>query len=238
MVMNIKLIHGCFVLLTALYVFGCSQKNITTPDFVIDPVKIYPDKQVRYTEGSLWPGENSRNMLFVDSKAKKVGDIVTVNISENSSATKKATTDTSKDNSVDITTGALLGLPSHLGLTNFLGLGNSFNPSLNATNKNQFKGSGTTTREDKFTATIAATVVEVLSNGNFRIVGKRKVSLNKEDQILTLAGIIRPEDIAFDNTIDSKLIANARITYSGSGVLSDKQRVGWGIRLLGWIWPF
>lgn len=238
MIKNIRLITGCLVLFATLLVSGCIQKKFATPDFSMEPVKIYPEEQVTHTEGSLWPGENSRNMLFVDSKAKRLGDIVTINISENSTATKKATTDTTKDSSVAITTGALLGLPGNLGVTNFLGLGSPFNPSLNATNVNQFSGSGTTTREDAFTATIAAIIVEVLPNGNFRVVGKRRVSLNNEDQILTLAGIIRPEDIAFDNTIDSKLIANARITYSGTGVLSDKQRVGWGIKLLSWIWPF
>lgn len=237
MMKNIRIKTGFFVLLVAFYVFGCSQKVPTLTTSLKEPVKIYGGSKL-YTEASLWPGENSHNMLFVDSKAKQVGDIVTILISENSSATKSATTDTSKDSSAEISASGLFGLPSHLGLTNLFGLGGSFDPNMSTTNKNKFKGSGTTTREDKFTATLAAIIIQVLPNGNFKIEGKRKVSLNHEDQDLTLSGIIRPEDIAFDNTIDSKLIANARITYSGSGVLADKQRVGWGVRILDWLWPF
>ncbi len=233
---NAKLVLSLYVLITSFYVSGCSQKVIRFPEFAEEPEQIYEEE--KFTEGSLWPGETSRNMLFVDSKAKKVGDIVTILISENSSATKKATTDTSKDSSAEIATGGLFGLPNHLGFTNLFGLGKSFNPSMNTSNKNQFKGEGTTTREDNFTATLAATIVEVFPNGNFRVKGKRKVALNKEDQILTLEGIIRPEDISFDNTIDSKLIADAKIAYDGSGVISEKQRVSWGIRVLDWVWPF
>ena len=223
------------ILLIAITISGCSQKIVALSEMAEEPEKIYVNE---YTEGSLWPGENSKNMLFIDSKAKKVGDIVTISISENSSATKKATTDTSKESAVGVAATGLLGLPSHLGLTNLFGLGSPFDPSMNASSDNNFKGSGTTTREDQFTATIAVTIVEVLPNGNFRVKGDRNVSLNNEDQILSLTGIIRPEDIAFDNTIDSKLIADARITYSGSGVLADKQRVGWGVRLLDVVWPF
>lgn len=234
---NIRLITVFCSFLASLSIYGCSQKIISFSDFAKEPERIYEEED-KYSEGSLWPGENSSNMLFVDSKARNIGDIVTVLISENSSATKKATTDTSKDSSAELATTGLFGLPSHFGLTNLFGLGKSFNPSLNSSNKNKFKGAGTTTREDKFTATLAAIIIETLPNGNLKIKGKRKVSLNQENQILTLDGIIRPEDISFDNTIDSKLIANAKISYSGSGVLSEKQRVGWGIRVLDWVWPF
>lgn len=226
-----------FIAFAVFLTTGCSQKNIATETTWDEPVRIY-EKADTGGEGSLWPGETSRNMLFIDSKARQVGDIVTILISENSSATKRATTDTSKDSAIDIATSGLFGLPSHLGLTNLFGLGNSFDPSMNTTSSSEFKGSGTTTREDQFTATLAATIIEVLPNGNLRVEGKRLVSLNNEAQNLTLSGIIRPEDIAFDNTIDSKLIASARITYNGTGVLADKQRVGWGTRIFDVLWPF
>lgn len=233
---SLKPVPGVLLFIVVFYISGCSQKMVSLPE-IEEPIVLY-DKKEEISEGSLWPGETSRNMLFIDSKAKKVGDIVTVFISENSSATKKATTDTTKDNSVAVSTGGIFGLPGNLGITNLFGLGNSFDPNMDATNKNQFKGQGSTTREDNFTATIAATIIKVLNNGNLVIEGKRKVSLNYEDQNLTLTGIIRPEDIAFDNTISSKLIANAEITYSGNGVLSDKQRAGWGVRLIDLVWPF
>ena len=214
---NIRTKAGLFIIIVAFYASGCSQKVPTLTTSWEEPVKIY-EGPGETTEGSLWPGETSRNMLFVDSKAKEVGDIVTILIRENSSATKSATTDATKDSSASVTTGGLFGLPSHLGIPNLFGLGNSFDPSMSTTNSNEFSGSGTTTRVDDFTATMAATIVEVLPNGNFKVEGKRKVSLNNEAQNLTLSGIIRPQDIAFDNSISSSLIANARITYSGKGV--------------------
>ena len=117
-------------------------------------------------------------------------------------------------------------------------MGNQFDPNLDAKSSNSHKGSGTTTRNGTLTATISATIKEILPSGNYLIEGKRQVNINNEEQILILTGQVRPEDINFDNTISSKLIAEASISYSGQGVIADEQRVGWGIRLINWIWPF
>ena len=132
----------------------------------------------------------------------------------------------------------MLGLPSNLGIQNFLGMGTQFDPSVNASTSKSNQGSGTTTRGGTLTATISATIVEVLPNGNFRIEGSRSVTVNNEEQIMVLRGIVRPVDINFDNTIVSTMIADASITYTGEGVVADEQRVGWGMRLLSFIWPF
>lgn len=189
-------------------------------------------------EGSLWPGDADKNGLFSDSKASKVGDIVTISISETATASKEAETKTSRDSSHDMSMSNIFGLGTDLGITDFLGSDKPFDPRLKTSNKNSFSGSGTTSREDNLTATMTAMIVEVMSTGNFRIEGTRMVKVNNERQTLTLSGIIRPVDIGYRNTISSSLIANAEIQYTGRGVISDKQKVGWGTRILDNIWPF
>ena len=132
----------------------------------------------------------------------------------------------------------MLGLPTNLGITNFLGGGNQFDPNLNATTSRSTDGSGTTTREGTMTGTMAAVIKESLPNDQFVIQGKRTVQYNNEEQQMILTGIIRRVDITFNNTINSSQIADARIALSGEGVVSDEQRVGWLTRILARIWPF
>jgi flagellar L-ring protein precursor FlgH len=85
---------------------------------------------------------------------------------------------------------------------------------------------------------VAATIVKINANGNFMIEGKRSVKINQEEQLMILTGVIRPSDVNYDNTINSSLIANASITYSGDGVIAEEQRVGWLYRALSYVWPF
>jgi flagellar L-ring protein precursor FlgH len=88
------------------------------------------------------------------------------------------------------------------------------------------------------TASIGCTVVEVLPNGNLVIRGSREIEVNGETQYIVLEGVVRPVDVASDNTVKSTQIADAKIYYTGRGVLTDKQKPGWLARLLDHIWPF
>ena len=85
---------------------------------------------------------------------------------------------------------------------------------------------------------MTARVVEVLPSGNLRIVGSREVTVNHERQFITLYGIIRPRDVSANNVIESSYIADARIVYSGSGIVNDRQRPGWMSNIVNNIWPF
>jgi len=129
-------------------------------------------------------------------------------------------------------------LPTNLGISNFLGSGNDFDPNLTATTTRSTSGSGTTTRQGSMTGSIAAIIIEELPSGNFRIRGRRLVTINNEDQLMVVKGIIRKVDIGFDNTISSQKIADASIAYTGKGVISDEQNVGWMMRFFAWTWPF
>ena len=110
--------------------------------------------------------------------------------------------------------------------------------AVKASLKKGFDGSGATSRKNSLSATITDIVRQVLPNGNLYIEGKKEVIINNERQYIIVSGIVRPEDIRPDNSVTSDQIADARIQYSGRGVLADKQRPGWLGRLLDLVWPF
>jgi flagellar L-ring protein precursor FlgH len=224
----------------AVYLPACSTSHraVDSTSTVI-PKHLYAKKaKPDLQEGALWPGDTAENLLFVDNKARKVGDIVTVTIAESNTSSQSATTDTSRNSTINMQAPSVLGLPASMGVKNFLGLGNQFDPTVNATIANQNQGNGTVTRNGSLTGNISALITEILPSGNFRIEGRRTVAVNNEEQILVLRGIIRPQDINFDNTILSRWIADASISLTGEGVVADEQRKGWLAKVLSKVWPF
>lgn len=185
------------------------------------------------TPGSLWT--TGRGSLFVDNRATTVGDIVTVIIREQASASKEATTSTGRSTSASADITSLFGLES-----NIANLNSNIDPAnlMSAGYTNDFQGTGSTTREEDLTATITTQVIEVLPNGNMRISGSKSVMVNHERQLINLSGIIRQQDITPNNEIDSRYILDANIMYSGKGVIDEKQRPGWLLRLYDTISPF
>lgn len=228
-----------YIFLAASLVSCAGSAKIENPSEEVLTKPIYEDTE-KYIpkDGSLWPGETSENLLFADTKAKQVGDIVTVQLEEAFESTNSATTGVSKDSQIALGVDTVLGVPNDLGMSNFLGLGNSFNPTVAAESSRSTNGSGTTTRGGSMTGTLAAIIKQELPNGIFRIEGRRTVTVNNEDQMMILTGLVRRVDIGFANTISSQHIANANIVYTGKGVISDEQNVGWLMRFFAWVWPF
>jgi flagellar L-ring protein precursor FlgH len=185
--------------------------------------------------GSLWVDNGSLSEMFINAKARRVGDIVTIKIVESSKATNNASTNTGR------TTGMSVGLTSFFGLENHFPSGsNFFNPfsPVQSDYTSEFDGTGSTARSGDLTAYITARIIQILANGNLVIEGNREVRVNHENQVITLTGIVRPRDISPANIVQSTYIADARISYSGSGVLNEQQRPGWLARILDNIWPF
>lgn len=226
-------------LITSMQIACASSPDVAKPSEEILAEPIFEDTE-KYIpkEGSVWPGETSDNLLFADTKAKQLGDIVTVELEEAFTSTNSATTDVSKESGIDMGVTTVLGMPNNFGMTNFMGLGNPFDPRVEAATSRSTNGQGTTTRGGSMTGTLAAIIKEELPNGVFRIEGRRAVTVNNEDQIMVLTGLIRRVDIGFANTISSRQIANANIAYTGKGVISDEQNVGWLMRFFAWVWPF
>jgi flagellar L-ring protein precursor FlgH len=233
----IKIIGSVWLALTLASCANGPDLPGASGEVVREPIFEDTEKYVPM-DGSLWPGETSENLLFADTKAKQVGDIVTVQLEEEFQSSNSATTGVSKDSQIDLGVNTVLGMPNNFGMTNFLGLGNSFDPSVQAESSRSTNGSGTTTRGGSMTGTLAAIIKEELPNGMFRIEGRRTVTVNNEDQMMVLTGKIRRVDIGFANTISSQQIAEANIVYTGKGVISDEQNVGWLMRFFAWVWPF
>lgn len=228
-----------YVFLAVSLVSCAGDSGFRKPSEEVLTESIYEDTE-KYvpSDGSLWPGETAANLLFADTKAKDVGDIVTIQLEENFQSSNSATTDVSKQSEIDLSVDTILGMPNDYGMSNFLGLGNSFDPNVRAETSRSTNGAGTTTRGGSMTGTMAAVIKEELPNGVFRIEGRRAVTINNEDQTMVITGIIRRVDIGFNNTISSNDIANANIDYTGKGVISDEQNVGWLMRFFAWVWPF
>ena len=196
-------------------------------------------------EGSLWQENGLLSDMFEDLKARKVGDIVTIQIEESSKATNQANTKTGRASSLEAGIEKLFGLEdwyqNHVldWYSDKWPKINPFgNPSVKGSMASRFDGSGTTTRSGDLSAFMTARITEVLPNGNFIIVGSREVMVNNENQLIIVSGVIRPRDISPDNVILSTFISDAKIAYSGSGIIDDRQRPGWLANLLNTIWPF
>ena len=217
------------VCLPLLLLAACAHQSaeVTTPAFD----QQIPAPQQNYSSGSLW--QASSTGLAEDLKARRLGDIITVVISEQASASKKASTGTSRSSSISAGIPKILGLET-TGIKNWADL----SELLSASYGSKFDGSGSTSRQETLQATISAKVVDVIPNGNLLIEGRRNVRVNNEDQIIVLTGTVRGRDVSADNTVSSALIADAKIAYSGKGIISDRQKPGWLLNALDKVWPF
>ncbi|NOX34976.1 MAG: flagellar basal body L-ring protein FlgH [Deltaproteobacteria bacterium] len=230
------------VLVTFVFFLGLWGCNLNSPKntaglVVPDGVSTEPGLQPRFSlprpsEGSLWI--NKTGSMFEDSKAAHVGDTVIVDIIENSTSSMNVNTESSRKTGMDI------GLPT----INLLGDKKIFGAPPGATKllgtdfSNTFKGQAKSDRSGQVTASIAARVTEVLPNGNLSLFGRRAVKVNNEVQYITVAGVVRPQDISASNRVKSSYLADSRIEYYGKGALADKQKPGWGTRILDNIWPW
>lgn len=169
---------------------------------------------------SLWR-EAPRGFLFPDVRASRLGDVVTVLVTESSSTDRKAETNLKKDSTNDFNLSNFFG-NTHL----FGGSSNGGRAKLDYTGNNEQKANGNITRTDNVTASIPARVVKVLDNGLLVVEGRRAVVVNDETQTLAFSGVVRPEDITPDNKVLSTQVADAEITVVGKGVLADKQHPG------------
>jgi flagellar L-ring protein FlgH len=228
------LIAGSILLIFAAA--GCSSKADLFRNDQPSPLPP-PQAAAPPQPGSIWPGENSKNMFFADNKARFVNDIVTIVISETTTGTSKASTNTSRSSNTTAGIGALLGLERHLQARNEE-LGVTPKIEVGGSSSNSLKGQGDTSRGSNLSARVSARVVRVLDNGNLVIEGRRQLTMNAEDQYILISGIIRTEDITSENLIASQYISDAKINYVGEGVVNDKMRPGWLTRVMDWVWPF
>lgn len=211
--------RNCKSLLLAVTVVlmsaGCSSMKVFEesyePPLPAEPVYSPP------TSGSIY-NNGTDVRLFEDRKAGRVGDILTVRLEEQTNASKNSATSTAK------TTEATLGNPTAFGRPLTKDGTPLFQGSLDG--ETSFDGSGSSSQSNSLVGDITVTVVQRLPNGNLRIRGEKWVTLNQGREFIRLSGIIRPDDIEPDNSLQSYRIADAQITYSSKGVLAAANRMG------------
>lgn len=184
-----------------------------------------------YNPNSLW--RNGSRAFFKDQRAHQIGDILTVKVNITDKANIANETQRSRTGNEDS------------GVTNFFGQSklpvlNSALPTrlFTADSTSSSDGKGSVNRQEALQTNVAGVVTQVLPNGNLVIEGKQEIRVNYEVRELIVAGVVRPEDIESDNTIDSSKIAQARIAYGGRGQISDVQQPRYGQQVLDVVLPF
>lgn len=207
---------------------GCAQMHIgeyepKRRDYK-SPVK-FDDQEPETANGSLFDPRLPGAYMFADQRAMRVGDIVTIRVAERADAKRGATTNLSRNGSSNLRIDAFFQILQTLG--------QNLNPDfLNASQSSDFSGSGTTTRSNDLVATVPAIVRQRLPNGTLFVEGHRVILVNEEEHHFYVSGVIRPVDIAGDNSVPSFLVADAEIEFVGRGVITEKQRQGWLSRAL------
>lgn len=186
-----------------------------------------PRAEAVASNGAIYQAGYSRP-LFEDRKARFVGDTLTVQITENTSASVKSNAKNERSSSIDASVDALAGLPGK----SLLGLG------VTAGNTNNFSGKGEGANNNVFTGTMTATVIEVLPNGNLLVSGEKQLAIGHQTEYVRVSGVVNPSFVDASNTIASNKIADARIEYKSAGYMSEGQMMGWLARFFLSVLPF
>ncbi|WP_305906587.1 flagellar basal body L-ring protein FlgH [Methylomarinum sp. Ch1-1] len=214
--------------LSALLLVGCDTLPKRDPDFSpVQPADLRPPRQ---SNGAIYQsGYDMR--LFENHAARRIGDILTVTLTERTRAQKISDLDASKDNSISVSAPTLWGVASQALL------GHDLETSMSSSH--EFIGEGEANQSNSLTGDISVTVVDVLPNGNLKIRGEKRVTMNDGSEYIRLSGIVRPQDISVGNTIPSTKVADPTIMYTGDGSVANSSKVGWFARFfLSPLFPF
>lgn len=220
-------LHLPTLLLAAAALAGCATS--APPTMVHQPMTARPEPRndVYATQGAIYNSGGSRP-LFEDRRARYIGDIITINIVENTTASKNSETKASRDSSVDASVPTIIGLP-------FKTLQGT---TLAASNKSAFDGSGSNTSANAFRSTITCTVIEVLPNGNLLVSGEKAIGLKEGEEFVRFSGVVNPATISSTNTVQSTQVADARLEFKANGFVDTAQVMGWLGRFFLSVLPF
>jgi flagellar L-ring protein precursor FlgH len=178
---------------------------------------------------------------FEDIRARRVGDLLTVTLVENTAANKTAKSSASKDNNISIENPTILGSTPQFDASGLLPLASNRdnNLSFELNSANDFSGQGSSSQSNALSGNITVTVVEVLPNRNLYVRGEKRIGINQGNEYVRLSGIVRPQDITPQNTIESTRIADPTIVYVGEGMVADANTMGWLARFFNSVlFPF
>ncbi len=205
-----------------LLLAGCVSPPPKPNDPAYAPVwpKPTPQAQPAAASGSIY-SDHYAVSLYTDRKAFRIGDLITVELDERTQASKKAETDLSKSNSSSISDPTILG-KTVKGLFGWEeGLGTSLSTN------HDFEGNSESKQSNSLSGNISVTVVDVIPNGTLHVRGEKWLTLNQGEEFIRVSGLVRPDDVDTNNVVSSQRLADARITYSGTGALADSNAIGW-----------
>ena len=212
--MNAMLLTICTA---AILLVGCVNKAPKPDNPYFAPVEPSAYQPVVPVNGSLFSTSTAMN-LYGDGRAFRVGDIISVQLEERTQSRKSASTSADKSTDISVEAGTVLGRNATIGrwpLDTSLG------------SNSGFSGDGSSDMSNSLSGQITATVHEVRPNGTLLVRGEKWLTLNQGDEYIRVSGIVRPQDIDASNTISSTRLADARITYSGTGSVHDTNSMGW-----------
>ena len=237
--------HFIPLALAALVLAGCTaatKKPVPMPQVTPSVPKAPPPSE---NPGSLF-SQSQPTFLLDDTRARRIGDILTVNIVDTSKSDLKAETKNDKTASQKLGVANYFGaatvagnLSGQLGGPAFGMVGRTGStPIVSNSTTDTFQAKGETKRESAVTASIGCRIVNILPGGVMQVEGARQTRVNNENQIIVVKGLVRPIDVGPNNTVASTQLADCQIEYYGEGDLADRQRSGWLTRLLDNVWPF
>ncbi len=189
--------------------------------------------------GSLFQAGGSRG-LFDDGRASRVGDILTIELSENTEASWNISGSRSHSNELDVDNPNIFGADVQFDAPAWLPLDEDAdnNLGMDFSSTSDFQDSGSGSQDNSLTGEISVTVVEVLANGNMVVRGEKQINLSGNEEYIQVSGTVRPRDVGSDNVVESSRLANARIAYAGSEMMAQAGQRGWLGDFLGKVWPF
>jgi flagellar L-ring protein precursor FlgH len=223
------------LLIGSVMLAGClSGCNVMPPQALTHSPQfepVYPLKQVQASTatGAIYIGRQS-DSWFGKGRNFQVGDVITVLLNESTQAARSQVGSISRNSTNDMLSPGLAVLGNRLG---GVMKGTDFSKT-DISNK----GTGTADQTASLTGSVAVSVVEVMPNGNLVLRGEKQLALTEGSEIIQVAGIIRPDDVAPNNTVQSRRLANAQIAYRGKGDLANATRAGWGTSAVLKLWPF
>lgn len=225
------------IVINSLTLMACIPSSIKPDDPKYAPVLPEPKPIPKPTNGSLFQ-EYQGMSLFGNTNNHRVGDIITITLDEKTISSKSTGVDIDKESDVSLLEG---GNPTFFGrdtVKNLPIVGEVTIP-LSSSQSRSFSGDASADQSNSLQGNISVTVVDILSNGNLIVRGEKWMTLNSGEEYIRVSGLLRKEDVSLDNVVSSTKLANARISYSGTGDLANSQKMGWLGRVFNSIiWPF
>jgi len=205
------------------------------PDYRPVSMPMPAPEMAEENRNSLWRA--GAKAFFKDNRAKAIGDVLTVTVSLDDSATLKNKTTRKRADTEDVDVTTFAGLESEFRkvLPQGIAAGGTIGSFGSAYDT---EGDGNITRSEAITLSVAAVVTQILPNGNLVVIGRQEMRISDELREVMVTGVVRPEDIAYDNTVSHTKIAEMRVAYGGRGMLSDLQSPRWGNQLWDVLFPF